>query len=294
MKGPRRRVLLTGATGFVGRAFLERWADRYEFVVLARRPLPASVRGQAERIKVDLRDPLPLRRLPSRVDAVVHLASVRAPSAGYGPEELYAVNTGSVAALLDYARQAGARRFVLGSTGGVCGYHSRPIRETTPAAPFDDYTLSKWQGETVARHHERLNGVRVAIVRYFFPYGPGQESGIMTTLARRMADGQPVLLHGGGRHPRLNPVFVDDASDVTRRALDASRSMTVNCAGPEVATIQQIATTIGALTGTKPRFERVRGSSIGDMVAATTHAARTLGFSPGVGLHAGLAATFAG
>lgn len=294
MPASRRRVLLTGATGFVGRAFLEDWADRYEFVVLSRRPLPATVRRRAQWVKVDLRDPLPVRRLPQRVDAVVHLASARAPSAGHGLDELYTVNAGSVAALLDYARRAGARRFVLGSTGGVCGYHAGSIRETTPAAPFDDYTLSKWHGETVARHHERMGGVRVAIVRYFFPYGPGQESGIVTTLARRMADGQPVLLHGGGRHPRLNPVFVDDASEVTRRALDATASMTVNCAGPEVATVRQIATTIGELTGLVPRFERVRGSGIGDMVAARTHATRIVGFAPRVGLYDGLAATFVG
>jgi nucleoside-diphosphate-sugar epimerase len=290
--GARRRVLLTGATRFVGRAFLERWADRYDFVVLARRAAPVALRGRAEWVKVDLREPLPLRRLPERVDAVVHLASLRAPSPGHGVEELFTVNAGAVAALFDYAQRAGARRFVLGSTGGVCGYHAAPIRESTAAAPFDAYTLSKWHGETVARHYERLGPIRVGIVRYFFPYGPGQESGIVTTLAKRITTGLPVLLHGGGRHPRLNPVFVDDACELTRRVLDAKASMTVNCAGPEVATVAQIATVIGDLCGLAPRFEPARAPGIGDMVARRREALRLLRYSPSTRLRQGLAATF--
>src|SRR5438094_6233200 len=123
----RPRVLLTGATRFLGGAFLQQFADRYEFVALARRPCPGRGQAEVDWVRVDLRKPLPRARLPRRLDAVVHFASVREPSRGHGTEELFAVNAGSVAALLDYARSAGARRFVLGSTGGVCGYQPRPI-----------------------------------------------------------------------------------------------------------------------------------------------------------------------
>ena len=290
MPASRRRVLLTGATRFMGRAFLEHYADRYDFVVLARSAAPAALRRRAEWVKADLREPLPLRRLPERVDAVVHLASVRAPSPGHGVEELFTVNAGAVGALLDYAGRAGARRFVLGSTGGVCGYNARPIRETTPVAPFDPYTLSKWHGETVARHYERRGPVHVGVVRYFFPYGPRQESGIVTTLASRITKGLPVLLHSGGRHPRLNPVFVDDACELTRRVLDAAGSMTVNCAGPEVATVADMAAVIGDLCGVAPTFTRVRASGIGDMVADMRHTGRLLRYSPSTRLRDGLTA----
>jgi UDP-glucose 4-epimerase len=292
MAGRRKpRVVLTGATRFLGGAFLEHYADRYEFVVLARSPRPRRAGARADWLRVDLREPLPISRLPRRLDAVVHFASLRTPSPGHGPEELFTVNAGAVASLLDYARRAGARRFVLGSTGGVCGYRPRAIDERTPAAPFDGYTLSKWHGEMVARQQEQLGGVPVAIVRYFFPYGPGQEEGIVPRVAARILSRQPILLHAGGRHPRLNPVFVDDACELTRRALDARTSMTVNCAGPDVDTVKNMALTIGSICGVTPSFEAASGSGVGDMVASNAGARRWLRFEPRVGLRAGLAAT---
>lgn len=286
----RPRVLITGASGFLGRAFLERFADRYEFIAVGRTPVKSRAAAHITWVKADLRQPLPLRRLPKRVDAVAHLASLRTPSPDHGVEELFAVNAGSVAALLEYARQAAARGFVLGSTGGVYGYHKGAITEATRPAPFDAYTLSKWHGETIARHQERAGGVPVTIVRYFFPYGPSQDSGIMTRLADRIRAGKPVALHAAGRHPRINPVFVDDACQLTWRAVEARASLTVNCAGPQAATIQQIALMIGELCGVAPTFTASPDASISNMVASIRHARRTLGFVPRVGLRAGLAA----
>jgi UDP-glucose 4-epimerase len=286
----RPRVLITGASGFLGRAFVTRFADRYEFIALGRTPPGSRSASRATWVKADLRAPLPLSRLPARIDAVAHLASLRSPSPDHGVEELFAVNAGSVAALFEYARQAGARCFVLGSTGGVCGYHTRAITEATPAAPFDAYTLSKWHGETIARHEERTGAVPVTIVRYFFPYGPGQTAGIMSRLAERIVSGAPVTLHARGRHPRLNPVFVDDACELTRRAIDARASLTVNCAGPQVATIRQIATMMADRCGTVPRFEHSPDTAVSNMVGSNRVAQRVLGFVPRVTLRAGLAA----
>jgi nucleoside-diphosphate-sugar epimerase len=214
------------------------------------------------------------------------------PSADRGVQELFAVNAGAVAALLQYAHLARARRFVLGSTGGVYGYCATRIRENVQPRPFDAYTLSKWHGETIARQAEQAGGVPVAIIRYFFPYGPRQQEGIINRLARRIVAGDPVMLHANGRHPRLNPVFITDACELTRRALDANMSLTVNCAGPEVATIRQIATIIGELAGIAPRFEPSNNRNIGDMIASNAHARRALRFLPSVGLRDGLTATF--
>ena len=285
MTRQRPSVLLTGGSRFLGRGFLDRWADRYQIIAVGRTP----VAGASDWIQCDLHEPLPLSRLPRRVDAVVHLASLRTPTPDQGPQALYALNAGAVDALLDYARAAGARRFVLGSTGGVCGYRRRAITETTPPAPFDAYTMSKWHGETIARQQPR--GVRVAIVRYFFPYGPGQEAGIIPRLAERIGAGEPVLLHAGGRHPRLNPVYIDDACELTRRALDAAATLTVNCAGPQTATVREMSAIIGGRLDVVPRFAPSPDAVVGDMVASLAAARRALRWTPQVALPEGIAAT---
>ncbi len=109
-----------------------------------------------------------------------------------GPEELFTVNAGATAALVDYAVQAGARRFVYGSTGGVYGYRVGRIRESTEPAPFDLYTVSKWHGETVVVRERRLS---TAVIRYFFPYGPGQRTGIVPRLADSLNEGRPITVY---------------------------------------------------------------------------------------------------
>jgi UDP-glucose 4-epimerase len=282
------QLLVTGGTGFLGRAFLTQLAGRYRVVALARAPDAAPSIDGVEWTPGDLCQPLARARLPRRVAAVVHLASLREPSDVAGPEQLFTVNAGSTAALLDYAVSAGARRFVYGSTGGVYGYRATRIRESHKPAPFDLYTLSKWHGETVVAREQRLSSV---VVRYFFPYGPGQRAGIVPRLATTIASGRPVTLYQRGRVPHINPVFVADAADLTQRALSASTTLAVNCAGGDIVTVRELSQRIAAILGVRATFVPGRDPSVGDMVASLTQSARALGFKPRMSLDAGLERT---
>ena len=282
------QVLVTGGAGFLGRAFLQQLAGRYQVIALARDPSIAPVISGVEWIRGDLREPLARLGLPGRITAVVHLASLRQPAEDAGPEQLFAVNAGATAALVDYAVRAGARRFVYGSTGGVYGYRAGRIRESQPPAPFDLYTLSKWHGETVVARERRLPS---AIVRYFFPYGPGQRAGIVPRLATSLRSGNPVTLYRRGRVPRINPVFVDDAAELTRRAMEASATMVVNSAGGETVTVQQLSRRIATMLDVEPVFVAGRDPAVGDMVASLSRSARALGFTPRVSLERGLRRT---
>ena len=281
-------VLVTGGTGFLGRAFLRCATGRYRLLALARHPRGLPVIPNVEWIQGDLRRPLAQVRLPPRIDAVVHLASVREPSGDAGPEELFAVNAGATAALVDYAVRAGARRFVYGSTGGVYGYRVGRIREATEPAPFDLYTVSKWHGETVVVRERRLS---TAVIRYFFPYGPGQRTGIVPRLANSLNEGRPITVYRQGRVPHINPVFVGDAAEMTRRALTSAASLVVNCAGPDVVTVQELARRMAAILDVPPQFVAGRDPRVGDMVASLARCTRTLGWTPKVSLDAGLQRT---
>ncbi len=203
-------------------------------------------------------------------------------------DELYAINVASTAALAAWAVKAGAKRVVFGSTGGVYGYRRGQIRESQAARPFDTYTLTKWQGEMAARFH--APGL-VGIVRYFFPYGPGQLTGLIPRLTGAIQAGEPVTLYANGRHPRLNPVFVDDATELTRRVLMSRREMTVNCAGPETVQMPRLAGAIAALTGAPVRYVDGANPAIGDMVGHMAHAHDLLRFRPRTAMAVGLART---
>jgi nucleoside-diphosphate-sugar epimerase len=251
-------VLVTGATGFVGRHL--QLAD-----MLAPR--------------LDLTRPL--ERLPERIDAVVHLAqSRRYREFPEGADDVVAVNVAATAALADYARHAGARTFVLASTGGVYGFGSRPAREDDPVAPIGFYQASKYAAEVLlAPYAEYFTTV---ILRPFFVYGAGQRELLVASLAQRVLAGEPVT----GPGPRMNPIHVTDAARAIEAALALTAPAVVNVAGDEVVNAAELARRLAEAAGVEPVIEHAEPPP-GDLLADTARMNELL-ITPQVPLDAGL------
>jgi dTDP-4-dehydrorhamnose reductase len=159
------RVLVTGASGFVGRALVEelRHGDRaYEVHPLERGDGDLADDGIVERAVTD-----------AKPDAVVH-AAARIGVVRCDEEPLLALRA-NVLATLNVARACGAHgaRLVYVSTADVYGVAALADEET-PAAPESLYALTKRWGEQTA---ELYAPSRLIVVRLANPYGPGLEPG---------------------------------------------------------------------------------------------------------------------
>src|SRR5581483_7592008 len=114
-------------------------------------------------------------------------------------------NVATTQRLLEYARQAKAKRFVLASSGGVCGYQPRPIVETDPPNLFNYYLATKYAAEVLVQaYSEQLVPV---ILRYFFVYGEGQRGMFMPSLVERVLQGKAVTV-SGQTGVTMNPIHV--------------------------------------------------------------------------------------
>src|SRR4051794_19202354 len=132
------RVLVTGATGFIGRHLLPRLVAEHELVGLVRR-LPAAPVAGVRYILQELTDPLDKAALPSAVDAIIHQAALIDTECVTNDAAPFLANVVATWRLLGYAQQAGARCFVHASTGGVYGCGNHPFVEDEPFNPFDLY-----------------------------------------------------------------------------------------------------------------------------------------------------------
>lgn len=259
------KVVLTGGTGFIGsrvRPLLAAHGHEVSAVARTREQSPELHVGW---VTCDLADPGFVASLPETTDAVVHLAQ-----AGGSPPDvslLNAVNVEGTRLLLEYARRAGAARFVLASSGSVYGGASSTLREDRPRRPQDDYARSKSEAEALLQHAS--DDVRVCALRLFAPYGPGQDGRLIAGLVERVAAGRPVTLRGEG-HPRMNPIYVDDVAAIVVRALEIDVPPILNVAGDEVLSIREMANTIGEALGIPPVFEEAPGEPPPDFVADTT------------------------
>jgi UDP-glucose 4-epimerase len=280
-------TLLTGGTGFLGAALVEPLAAQDEVIAL-HRPTTAHASVEGVRwIAQDLAAPL-VSGLPGHLDAVVHLAQSRRyrefPDAAL---DIFELNSGAAVRLFDYARRAGARKFVLASSGAVYVPAPRPLHEDDPLEPSNLYATCKLAAEHAAVHFGDY--FDIAILRYFFIYGPRQENMFIPGIVNRVLQGQAITLSSkDGIH--VNPVFVDDAVAATLAALDTTGVGAYNVAGGDVVSLREMATTIGELVGREPTF--ASGDAAPDLIADIARMSAAL-VAPRVGIRDGLARTVA-
>jgi len=279
-------VLVTGATGFIGRHLVPRLAATDELVAITRRDPPPELERLATWIRHDLATPLDPSRLPERVDTIVHLAqSPRYREFPDGAADVFALNVRTPAALLDYARAAGAERFVLCSTGGVYGYNDEHVREAHPVSPINFYLASKYAAEVLLVPYREL--LRTVVLRPFFVYGPGQRGMLVATLAERVLRGDEVTVDGNPGL-RINPVHVEDAARAIEAAISLNGSDLVNVAGDEAVTVTELVGRLGAAAGVEPRIVHRGEGPAGDLLGDNTRMKAVLGVVPEIGLDAGL------
>jgi UDP-glucose 4-epimerase len=181
------RVLLTGATGFVGSEVLEQLLDRGDNVrVLA---LPDTLETLPHRDRVDvvagsLSDPAALAEATRDAEVVYHLAAIHlsALRAVANTTDLKIVNVEGTDHLLRACAASAVRRVVF--TSSVAVYNAAPwpfmwpIHETAPLRTagndnLRNYALSKIEAEDLIRRSHQERGVEAVVLRSAAVYGPG-------------------------------------------------------------------------------------------------------------------------
>lgn len=284
------RVLVTGAAGFIGRAVLAAAPAGVEVVPVCREG--ATVAGA---VVADLADPRFDRALPSRLDAVVHLA--QSPHYRSFPERASSVVDVNVAAtgrLLDHARRAGAARFVLASTGTVYRPSELALTEDAPIDPRSMYAVTKRCAELLTVPYGDLLHCRV--LRLFTVYGPHQPPRqLIADLIDRVQGGRAVEV-SGERGMVLTPVHVSDVAAALWAAVTApgdshGETEILNVGGPGALGLLEIADAIGRAVGRAAVVSRVPAQAPAGYVADCTRAAARLGWRPALDFDAGLLET---
>lgn len=228
-------VLVTGATGFVGRSLCPYLVERGHRVrALVRRTSDHGFLDAlgVEKVWGDLRDPGALMTAVEGCRAVIHAGAL---FRFWGRrEEFWAVNVEGTRNVLEAARQAGVGRFVHISTIAVVGRPPAegPVTEETPCRPQDAYQESKWKAECLALGREW--GMPVIVLRPGAIYGPWSHYAFNRLFIEDPLRGLAFRVHGG-RHITF-PVFVRDVAWAAEAALTRGRPGEVyNICGPWVS-----------------------------------------------------------
>ncbi|MPZ97795.1 MAG: NAD-dependent epimerase/dehydratase family protein [Dehalococcoidia bacterium] len=255
-----RRVLVTGASGFVGGHLARRLAAAgYEVTSIDQAP-PRTPLGEGVRtIEQDIRDADALRRsvLDVRPALVFHLAAQASVAVSMREPALdVETNVTATIHLAQAAAEAGARRFVFASTGGAMygapPPEALPAGEGTPVEPLSIYGVSKAAAEQYLHVVSVQTGMEVAVLRPANIYGPAQdphgEAGVVAIFAQRMLRGEPVTIFGDGSQTR-DYVYVDDTVEAFLRAADAAEPRAAVVGTGEETSTRRIFDLLASITG---------------------------------------------
>lgn len=162
------RVLVTGASGFVGYAVAALLTQHGHDVRGLTRSATSALPDRVERVPGDL-SPETLRAALADIDGVCHLAArTRVRESRTDPLGYWQTNVGGTLALLHAMDATGTRRLVLASTCGVYGDQStQPITESAATAPTSPYGTSKLAADLAAMDLASTGAIGAASLRAF-------------------------------------------------------------------------------------------------------------------------------
>jgi NAD dependent epimerase/dehydratase len=306
-----KRVLVTGAGGFIGSHLVERLAGEgarvralVHYNALESRgwlsQLPANT--AVEVIAGDVTDRDSVRHAMSGCDVVFHLAALIAiPYSYQAPASYVRTNINGTLNVLQAAQELRVERVVHTSTSEVYGTARYvPIDEAHPLQGQSPYSASKIGADKMAEAFACSFEVPVVTVRPFNTFGPRQSArAVIPTIITQCLTGATIRL--GSLTPTRDLNFVTDTVDGFVKAASAPNAVgqTINLGSGREISVGDLAKLIGELAGRPvtvecdPQRLRPAGSEVERLLANNARARELLGWSPTVGLEEGLRRTIA-
>ena len=218
-----RRVVVTGAGGFVGGHVVDRFAEDGWDVIAVARPGGSTPLGRGPSVSVlecDLARPDSLRKVLREGDVVIHLAGrahVMHERAADPLAAFRAANVVPTQSVCEAAARARAAHFLFVSSAKVFGEgRDRPYTLEDPSAPVEPYGVSKAEAERVVRRAGESGAFAWTILRPPFVYGPGGKGNFPRLISlARLSMRVPLPLASIGN--RRSIVFVGNLVDLMLR-----------------------------------------------------------------------------
>jgi nucleoside-diphosphate-sugar epimerase len=243
-----KRVLLTGASGFIGRHSLAPLlAHQYEVHAVSSRPQPDN--GSAVRWhQADLLDSNELAALliSVRPTHLLHLAWYAEPGKYWTSEKNLEWVSASLNLLTEFVRQGGQRIVIAGTCAEYDWRYGQCSEDVTPLSPATLYGNSKHALQILLAALARQTSLSAAWGRIFFLFGPHEHpSRLVASVTRSLLKGEPALATSGEQI--RDYLHVQDVAEAFVALLDSAVTGPVNIASGQPVAVRDINLTLAKL-----------------------------------------------
>jgi len=307
-----KKVLVTGADGFIGSHLVEALLDEgcsvKAFVYYNSfnswgwlDTLPKKKLKNIEIFSGDIRDPNGVRSAVKGVDTVFHLAAlIGIPFSYHSPDSYIDTNVKGTLNVLQAARDYGTSKVVVTSTSEVYGTALyTPIDEKHPLQGQSPYSASKIGADKIAESFHLSFGLPVVTARPFNTYGPRQSArAIIPTIATQLLNGAKEIKLGSLAPTRdLNYVADTCAGFMALAASPTAVGKTVNIGSGREISVGDLAALIMKISGKRARIKtditrtRPANSEVERLLCDNALISSLTGWKPAFTLEKGLART---
>lgn len=305
---PNKRVLITGAAGFLGSHLCDRFIKEGFDVVAMDNLITGDLRNIEHLMKLKQfefyhHDVSKYVHVPGPIDYILHFASPASPI-DYLKIPIQTLKVGSLGThnLLGFAKTKNAR-ILVASTSEVYGDPSvHPQNEdywgnVNPIGPRGVYDEAKRFQEAITMAYHTYHGLQTRIVRIFNTYGPRMrlnDGRVLPAFIGQAIRGEDLTVFGDGSQTR-SFCYVDDLVEGIYRLLFSDYVYPVNVGNPEEITIKQFGEEIIRLTGTTQKiiYKELPQDDPKQRKPDITRARELLGWEPKVNRAEGLKRTLA-
>jgi len=309
----QKRILVTGAGGFIGHHLVKRLKKDGHWVRGADIKYPEYEKSAADEMEI-----LDLRKVEScllatrgGIDEVYNLAADMG-GIGYITANHADISRNNIlinAHMLEASRQNGVKRFLFSSS--ACVYNQakqkdpevKPLKEEDafPADPEPGYGWEKLFAEELCRYYYKDYGFETRIVRFHNVYGPlgtyeGGKEKAPAAISRKVAlceDGGEIEVWGDGEQTR-SFMYVDDCVEGLIRLMASDHRDALNLGTDELTTINNLVDVISRIAGKKlvKRHNLTGPQGVRGRNSDNTRLRQVLGWEPSISLEAGLRRTY--
>ena len=302
-----KRVLITGAAGFLGSHLCERFLKEGMYVIGMDNLITGDMRNIEHlmpnpNFEFNHHDVTKFVHIPGELDYILHFASPASPI-DYLKIPIQTLKVGAMGThnLLGLALAKKAR-FIIASTSEVYGdplVHPQTEEywgHVNPIGPRGCYDEAKRYQEAITMAYHRYHDVETRIVRIFNTYGPRMrlnDGRVLPAFIGQALRGEDITIFGDGSQTRAF-CYVDDLVEGIYRLLLSDYSLPVNIGNPAEITIKEFAEEIIALTGTDQKvvYKDLPQDDPKQRQPDITKAREILGWEPKVTREEGLRITY--